>query len=223
MVVVAQLVRALLCESRGRGFESRHPPIEFMKSNFMKKTLLFDFAGVIGSESYFGWIKKNIPNFVERKAEFQAVADKGDLGQVSSVEFFELVSQVTGIPSQSVWQEIYEPVTINAELVSFIRKLKNDHSVVLFSNYHADLLRRLLNKYQILDLFDEVFISSEQQVKKPDKSAFVKILHHLKVEASSVIFIDDRLENVEAGKRHGIHSIQFFNVSQLDKELKQLR
>jgi hypothetical protein len=29
MVVVAQLVRALDCGSRGRGFEPRHPPIFF--------------------------------------------------------------------------------------------------------------------------------------------------------------------------------------------------
>ena len=30
MVVVAQLVRALDCGSRGRGFEPRHPPIFFL-------------------------------------------------------------------------------------------------------------------------------------------------------------------------------------------------
>lgn len=32
MVAVAQLVRALLCESRGRGFESRQPPIFSFKN-----------------------------------------------------------------------------------------------------------------------------------------------------------------------------------------------
>ena len=34
MVVVAQLVRALDCGSRGRGFEPRHPPIFLFSENF---------------------------------------------------------------------------------------------------------------------------------------------------------------------------------------------
>jgi hypothetical protein len=34
MVVVAQLVRALDCGSRGRGFEPRHPPIFFCSLNY---------------------------------------------------------------------------------------------------------------------------------------------------------------------------------------------
>ena len=34
MVVVAQLVRALDCGSRGRGFEPRHPPIFFFLKVF---------------------------------------------------------------------------------------------------------------------------------------------------------------------------------------------
>ena len=34
MVVVAQLVRALDCGSRGRGFEPRHPPIFFLFGGF---------------------------------------------------------------------------------------------------------------------------------------------------------------------------------------------
>ncbi len=32
MVVVAQLVRALVCGTKGRGFESHHPPFK-MKTN----------------------------------------------------------------------------------------------------------------------------------------------------------------------------------------------
>lgn len=34
MVVVAQLVRALDCGSRGRGFEPRHPPIFLFLEDF---------------------------------------------------------------------------------------------------------------------------------------------------------------------------------------------
>ena len=34
MVVVAQLVRALDCGSRGRGFEPRHPPIFLFSDDF---------------------------------------------------------------------------------------------------------------------------------------------------------------------------------------------
>ncbi len=47
MVVVAQLVRALLCESRGRGFESRHPPRnDLISMNWIIASLLMFVSSV---------------------------------------------------------------------------------------------------------------------------------------------------------------------------------
>ena len=40
MVVVAQLVRALVCGTGGRGFESRHPPL-ILKRLSEKKVFFF--------------------------------------------------------------------------------------------------------------------------------------------------------------------------------------
>jgi FMN phosphatase YigB (HAD superfamily) len=187
----------------------------------MIKVILFDFAGVIGSESYFGWLKKNIPNFNNRRSEFQKIADKGDMGEVNVEEFFALIKEVTGIPSDSIWKEIYEPVTIDAELISLIHELKKKYIVVLFSNYHGELLRKLLKKHGINNLFNYVFVSSEQGAKKPDEEAFLKILEKVKVHKKDVLFIDDRLENVEAGNKIGIDSILFTDVKKLKEEFQR--
>ena len=43
MVVVAQLVRALDCGSRGRGFEPRHPPFFFFLPGILTSLLLLLF------------------------------------------------------------------------------------------------------------------------------------------------------------------------------------
>jgi len=186
----------------------------------IQKVLLFDFGGVIGSESYFGWLKKNIPNFQERRARFQEIANKGDLGQVTTEDFFKLVSRATNIPLRNVWKEIYEPVTINSKLISLIRRLKKDYTIVLFSNYMGEFLRIILEKHKIINLFDDIFISSEQRVKKPDKKAFLKILKRLNVEKDNVFFIDDQEKNVQAGQEMGIDSIVFIDVNQLTQNLQ---
>jgi len=185
----------------------------------MSNVFLFDFGGVVGSESYFGWLKKNISNFEARRAEFEEIAEKGDLGKVTPESFFKLVSDATNIPLQNVWTEIYEPVSINMEVVSLIQQLKKDNVVVLFSNYMGQLLRNILNKRKVMDLFDYIFISSEQQVKKPDARAFSLVLEKVNAQENNTFFIDDRLENIKAGQKLGIDSLIFTNAQQLTNDL----
>ena len=66
-----------------------------------------------------------------------------------------------------------------------------------------------------------VLLSYEIGVKKPNPEAFKILLQKLQLSASFVIFIDDRIENVEAAKNQGIDAILFVNPSQLKDELEK--
>ncbi len=58
---------------------------------------------------------------------------------------------------------------------------------------------------------------------KPNKEIYQLLLGKLNCHASKVLFLDDRIENVEAAKNQGINSWQFTSAvefGELNKNLK---
>lgn len=69
--------------------------------------------------------------------------------------------------------------------------------------------------------FDPVALSYEIGVKKPDRRAYEILLRELEIKPSKVIFVDNKIENVEAAYTMGIDSIRFESVDQLKEELQK--
>lgn len=59
------------------------------------------------------------------------------------------------------------------------------------------------------ELFDCSFYSCDLGVAKPSAEYFRRILSILEVEASSVLFVDDRADNVTAAQSVGLQGLQF--------------
>ncbi len=57
-------------------------------------------------------------------------------------------------------------------------------------------------------------------MEKPDAKIYEYLLKEIKLPAQNVVFIDDRLENVDAAKQVGIDAILFASQKQLQKELE---
>lgn len=78
----------------------------------------------------------------------------------------------------------------------------------------------IIRKLGYYNLFQPAVLSYEIGVEKPNPETFQILLKELKLSAESVLFIDDKIENVEAAKKQGIDSIQFINPKQLKDELE---
>lgn len=76
-------------------------------------------------------------------------------------------------------------------------------------------------KWVIMIYLLQSFFHVKLESKKPNPEAFQTLLQKLKLPASSVLFIDDRIENVEAARKQGIDSIQFISPEQLKEELEK--
>lgn len=85
------------------------------------------------------------------------------------------------------------------------------------TQYQAEIIRKI----GYYNLFSPVLLSYEIGVKKPNPEAFQILLKKLNKPASSVLFIDDKIENVEAAKNQGIDAIHFNNPKQLIEELEK--
>jgi putative hydrolase of the HAD superfamily len=110
---------------------------------------------------------------------------------------------------------------INEGVLDLIRRVHGLHKLAVLSNSPPGLTQ-WLDDWGILELFDVVFCSGDEGVKKPDPSAFQVTLERLGVEPREAVFIDDTMNHVEAARRLGLHGIHFTTAAALEEELGKL-
>ncbi|MBQ2394991.1 MAG: HAD-IA family hydrolase, partial [Alistipes sp.] len=68
-----------------------------------------------------------------------------------------------------------------------------------------DFIRRL----PVYANFDGEVVSCEEKVVKPEPEIFRLLLNRYSLDASECLFIDDRVDNIEASEREGICGFHF--------------
>ena len=106
----------------------------------MIKAIIFDFAGVIGTDGYWVWLKENVKDIENKIAHFQELSEKVDRGTITNKEFVDSLSQKTGIDSKEIWPAVFERIIINNGLLEYIRKLKANYKIGLLSNFTYEWL-----------------------------------------------------------------------------------
>ena len=110
----------------------------------------------------------------------------------------------------------------NHKLYNLIVQLKPQTRVALMSNVardEGDYLRGL-GAYEV---FDEVFLSSDAGLTKPDPRWFGLVSDKLNLEPSQLMLIDDMPTNVDGARRAGwIESVVYTDATTLNKQLRQL-
>jgi glucose-1-phosphatase len=144
-------------------------------------------------------------------------AIKATLGRLTTREHFEIVRQNLDIPAEelsAVESHFWGGDKIDLELVDYIRSLRPRYRTGLLSNAWDDLRHYLENEWKIADAFDEIVISAEVGIAKPDARIYQITLERLGVTPQEAIFVDDYPDNIEGASQLGIHSIHFQNREQ---------
>lgn len=94
-------------------------------------------------------------------------------------------------------------------LVSYIRQLKSRYQTAVISNYASNLRPELTHQFGIADAFDEIIISCEEKVMKPDPEIFHRALRRLGRAPAEAVFIDDFQHNIEAAEAVGLAAVHF--------------
>ena len=130
------------------------------------------------------------------------------MGYVPFVSSFAMFAAGRAFEVQGVlddWMHILRP---RLRMLELVRRLKNHgYCVYYLSNIPQDVLE-LLTERGVLAQFDGGVASCEVQVNKPDPQIYKALLKKYQLKASECIFIDDRLENVQAAFALGFAGIQ---------------
>ena len=99
-------------------------------------------------------------------------------------------------------------VELSRRMQELVRKLKSrGYCVYYLSNIPEDVLD-FLTERDLKGLFDGGVASCEVHINKPDPRIYKALLDKYQLKAGESVFIDDRLENVQAAFRLGFAGIQ---------------
>ena len=128
---------------------------------------------------------------------------EANLRMLARAKEYGRVFEVQGVLDD--WLHILRPRHRMEELV---RRLKSHgYCVYYLSNIPQDVLD-LLRDRGVLDGFDGGVASCEVHINKPDPKIYKALLDKYSLKAEECVFIDDRLENVQAAFALGFAGIQ---------------
>lgn len=185
----------------------------------MYKVIIFDFFDVIHRDHQKAWLAHH---GYKREGGFAEASDLLDHGKIDFEEYLARYGKLSGIEAQVVRAEFESFATVDEQVIQLIRQLKSNYRTGLLSNAHSDELRPILMKHSLFELFDEIIISSEAAVAKPEPAAFRLILERLEALPNEAIFIDDNPDNVKSARAVGMQGVVFTGAEDLRTNLLQL-
>ncbi|MHB8652990.1 MAG: HAD-IA family hydrolase [Terriglobia bacterium] len=110
------------------------------------------------------------------------------------------------------------------ESLAFMARLaqSNKYLMTTLNNESTELNQYRIEHFGLRNYFTAFFSSCYLGVKKPDEAIYVLALQLTQRPPEECVFIDDRALNLECARWHGMNTIQFQNVSQLETDLRAL-
>jgi len=133
-------------------------------------------------------------------------------GKVTEFEMWQRVRQDLGIREVKVEEnllgrEFAKTTEVYADVLDRIGDLKNRRFQIAILSNTNEAHSKIMRQNKIFDQFDHVFLSHDMGVRKPAPEVFQHALKGLNAKPSETLFIDDSLENINAAKEIGMHTI----------------
>lgn len=186
----------------------------------MYRAFIFDFFNVVHSDPLEIWLQKY--GYV-KEGEFAEISRQLDLGNISYQTYVKRLALLNRQLASELVEEFKAFSYINEDVVELIGTLRNNgYKMGLLTNTTSEEIKPILKRHGLEESFDEIIISSEVGLAKPDIPIFRLMLKRLDVVASQAVFIDDNSSNVQAAKKLGVTGIVFNSFDSLEVSLKSL-
>ncbi len=200
----------------------------------MIKNVLFDFGGVMHDISSLAQEREDIrkalsvtPGDTQAEKICQEAVLKFGSGQLTEQQYWQELSDKLGVPIPPNYHELHRVALRDhsapfPQMLELVKRLKQAGiKVYVLSNSiapHSEVIRAK----GWYDPFDQVLLSQELGLRKPDKEIFVKALHELNIKAEETLFIDDLAENLPPAQELGMATIHAVSPDQVVKDVEQL-
>lgn len=197
----------------------------------MKKTIVFDFGGVLidwnprhlykklfADESEMEWFLGNVCtlDWNLKQDEGRPFAEAVALLQAQYPQYHEHIGAY-----HNRWEEMLNgEITDTVELLNKLKKA--GYTLLGLTNWSAETYPVALERFGFLQEFDGIVVSGHEGMVKPNDAIFQLLLQRYNVRAEDCIFIDDNIYNVEAAHNLGFEAIHFSTPAALQQRLQEL-
>jgi len=171
------------------------------------RAVIFDCYGVLVGEQYM-MVRKQYP---EMRAGFDEIFEAGDLGQETFEERTGRIEELLdgrGLDGKEVLETEGNMGMLNRELLGSIKKLRGRYKTGVLSNT-CDGFYRSFEGMDLGEYFDDVVLSCEVGLLKPDPRIFELAAERLGVLPEECAFVDDSEGNVRAAEDCGMKGILY--------------
>jgi 2-haloacid dehalogenase len=196
------------------------------------KALIFDFGGVV-----INWDPRRVfrQYFPGSDAAMEAFMDEigfveWNLHQDEGYPFEDAVRDLSAqFPQYAHIIRAYDvewetSITgIIPETVAILYRLKAAaYHLYGLTNWNLAKFTLVRHRYEFFNLFEEIVVSGEVKLVKPDPAIYQLLLDKAGLRAEECIMVDDSAGNVEASRKLGFTAIHFTSALQLEAELRDL-
>lgn len=198
------------------------------------ETVIFDLGGVLIGWDPFRVLLESFDNdhtkarwFLDNICDFDwnQQLDKGknfeEAKREKIAEYPQYAKYITDYHDK--WEEmLLGEISGTVEIFKSLKK-SGRYRLLAITNWSAEKFPVARKKFPWLTLFDDIVVSGEIKMIKPDMEIYKYALDRFQISnPDSSIFIDDRVENIDMAEKFGVKGIRYKNPGQLAKDLKKL-
>lgn len=194
--------------------------------------LLFDIGGVVidvdFNRAFDSWSSSSgePADVIRSRFEADTAFQRYEVGELGDREYFELLRRALQVDISEAdvlegWLAVFmEPMP---GIESLLDKAANQLPLYALSNSNPTHWHVCLTRYSdLMDYFDNVFISFELGARKPEHTAYTYVLDRISRPADQVLFFDNSAANVDAALSLGIKAKVASSVLSITEELDRL-
>ena len=192
----------------------------------MIKAIIFDYVGVLvgnfGNPFYNCLNKLTKKPTEEIKNTFRKHWNKLKIGKIDDNAFWKEMSKELTLSPQDIEEakkvalKICEP---KKETLDLVKQLSKKYDLYLLSNSCYGWSEHSYNTNGLKLYFKHSFFSHNLKLAKPDPKIYQYALKKTHLKPEEIIYVDDKIENVNAAKKLGMHGILFKDLNSFKESL----
>lgn len=190
------------------------------ESSMAIKAIIFDCFGVL-IKSGHNLLRQDFPELSDLVNELQA---KSDLGVLGRSEFNQIVAEKTNLTPREIDVRYWGSNQYNYAVIDMAKNFRasGKYKTGLLSNISRDWMVNILTFFESEKMFDEIILSGDINIVKPDPQIFKLMADKLGLLPEECIMIDDVAANINGARLAGMHGVVFFSPEQAKDDINDI-
>jgi epoxide hydrolase-like predicted phosphatase len=188
----------------------------------MIKAVIFDCFGVLVGRGFEETYRIAGGDPIKDRQFINDVMGQANLGMIGDEEFHQAMMEKLGITLAEWRHATITAEQPNAELLEYIQRLHGKYKTAILSNANKGVIERRIGSRWLTEDFDELIVSAEIGIVKPDPEIYKHAAEKLGVEPMECVFVDDKAVFLEPAEALGMKTVLYENFDQARADLETI-